>query len=87
MNEARCPSYEELVPLLAGDTAASGLQTHVGQCPECRRRLDDLRSDLEELRGVSTQSEAAIPLPSRPAMIGKYFVVGDLGSSRGCMAR
>lgn len=86
MINATCPSDEELIPLLAGESADASLESHLQGCSVCRRRLDIFRSDLNALRSVSFVSgqptvgpETTAPAP-RPARIGKYLVVGTLDS-------
>jgi len=83
-----CPADEELLPLLSEDFIAGESRSHLDACEVCRRRLDQLRADLEELRLVS-QPQATLSTqeltPSRPALIGKYLIVGALdkgGQSR-----
>src|SRR5262245_41009383 len=86
MINATCPSDEELIPLLAGESADTALESHLQNCPTCQRRLDVFRSDLAALRSVSLSPEVTtvspgVPDPrARPARIGKYLVVGTLDS-------
>src|SRR5262245_42045232 len=81
MSNITCPSDEELIPLLAGETVDNSLTTHLQTCEVCRRRLDVFRSDLDPLRGLPLDTlPHAAPAPSRPAQIGKYLVVGELDS-------
>jgi|GEM_PF-2495628 len=86
MINATCPSDEELIPLLAGESADESIQSHLQGCSVCRRRLDIFRSDLNALRSVSflsgepTVTPGAAPPTPRPARIGKYLVVGTLDS-------
>jgi len=76
---ATCPSDEELIPMLVGESADSEVASHLHNCPACRRRLDLFKNELNALRGT-IKPGVAIPPPSRPARIGKYLVVGSLGS-------
>lgn len=80
MNKAAtCPSDEELIPMLVGESADAEVASHLHTCPACRRRLDLFKSDLNALRGTIGTAPAITP-PSRPARIGKYLVVGILDS-------
>src|SRR5436309_3105792 len=60
--------------------AGALLESHLRDCDSCRRRLDVFRSDLEALRSVPIGARPADAPASRPATIGKYLVVGVLGS-------
>jgi predicted Ser/Thr protein kinase len=81
MSNLCCPADEELIPVLAGETTERGVATHINECSVCRRRLDILRSDLDALRSVIPAGPASAPGPARrPAVIGKYLVVGTLGA-------
>jgi eukaryotic-like serine/threonine-protein kinase len=83
-----CPADEELLPLLNEEIISSESRGHLNACEVCRRRLDQLRAEMEELRSVSrvettwsTRELARL----RPAVIGKYLIVGSLdkgGQSR-----
>jgi predicted Ser/Thr protein kinase len=78
VNNVTCPNDEELMPVIAGETAEGSLEQHLRDCSSCRRKLDLYKSDLKALRAAS----AALPPPPlpRPARIGKYLVVGQLDS-------
>src|SRR6476659_2752438 len=81
MTEAQCPPDEDLVPFLSGDTPVGPLHGHLGTCASCRGRLERLRIELEELRSLTPPTGAAAsPTGRRPAVIGKYLVVGCLDS-------
>jgi aminoglycoside phosphotransferase (APT) family kinase protein len=81
MSNLCCPADEELIPVLAGETTNPEIASHINECSVCRRRLDTLRSDLDALRSVLPAGPPAAPGPARrPAVIGKYLVVGTLGS-------
>ncbi|MDB5309215.1 MAG: stkP 4 [Gemmataceae bacterium] len=80
MNDLCCPPDEDLIPLLAGEIDGA-LESHLRECGACRHRLDVFRSDLDALRSVPLGGPPPEEVPSpRPAMIGKYLVVGTLGS-------
>jgi predicted Ser/Thr protein kinase len=78
VSNCTCPTDEELIPLVVGDTADDALESHLQNCPTCRRRLDSFRSDLAALRSVSFEVPPFVPPPPRPSRIGKYLVVGAL---------
>lgn len=79
MTDTHCPKEEELLPLVTGETVAETVQGHLVTCPDCRGRLDRLRGDLTELR--STPLAPVVRRGgARPAVIGKYLVVGELDS-------
>lgn len=82
MNLTCCPPDEDLLPALAGETLPANVRVHLETCTDCRHRLDRLRAQVEDLR-QATQPDDRLVLPeapSRPAMIGKYLVVGVLDS-------
>ena len=68
----------------AGGLDAKALLGEVARDSEklIRLQFDLLRSDLHALRSVSLGAPpaSAAPAPRRPAVIGKYLVVGSLGS-------
>lgn len=80
-NLSCCPADEVLMPLLAGESIPVEVRDHLDACAVCRRRLEDLRTDLNDLRSAS---RLAPTLPTRDlvrprlATIGKYLIVGTL---------
>lgn len=79
MTDPHCPKEEELLPLVTGETVAETVQGHLVTCSDCRGRLDRLRGDLTELRSTPLASVVRRG-PARPAVIGKYLIVGELDS-------
>jgi eukaryotic-like serine/threonine-protein kinase len=79
-NATLCLSDEDLMPLLAGESGDAQVASHLRECSVCRSRIDLFKSDLAALRSAMIQEAAAPPQPARPARIGKYLVVGRLGS-------
>lgn len=75
-----CPPDESLLPLLT-DEPPGDVRDHLADCPRCRRRLDSLRTEVSELRALATRPDPPPP-PSapRPALIGRYIVVGRIDS-------
>jgi tRNA A-37 threonylcarbamoyl transferase component Bud32 len=89
MTRTLCPEDDALLFLILGDPVAGDVQTHVDACPGCRQRLDRMKAEIKTLRLVTpggpgdTLAEdvpAAVPARRRPATIGKYFIVGELGT-------
>jgi serine/threonine protein kinase len=79
-----CRPDEELVPLLTDDPSDEELRRHVDGCAFCRERLERLRSEVTSLRDLFSDHET-LPLSrrgpkpaDRPAVIGKYLIVGTL---------
>jgi predicted Ser/Thr protein kinase len=87
MSDNSCPPDHAWTPLLAGEPPSQDLAEHLAACANCRERVQVLREELAELRSLSGPNETPPPptrLP-RPAMIGKYLVVGEFqggGQSR-----
>ena len=79
MNDAACPADEALMPLLAGGQVDPAVQSHIADCPACRRRLDLFGSDLAGLRATPLPPAPLAP-PVWPTVIGKYRVVGPLSA-------
>ena len=81
MNSATtCPTDEELIPMLVGESADPSVASHLHACSTCRRRLEMFQSDLAALRLVSINVPEFVPPPARPSRIGKYLIVGALDS-------
>jgi serine/threonine protein kinase len=78
-----CPDEDALFALVAGD-ADPAVRAHTDGCPSCQRKLESMNVGLATLRNLFTHETVTLPtlptLPeSRPAQIGKYFIVGTLG--------
>lgn len=82
MTERACPPEHDLYPLLSDEGISNRVRGHVDECSDCRRRLDQLRAELNELRSVlPSADQLSEPLPPRrPATIGRYLIVGELDS-------
>lgn len=82
MIERACPPEHDLYPLLSDEEISNSVRGHVDECSDCRRRLDQLRAELNDLRSVLPAADAQTePLPPRrPATIGRYLIVGELDS-------
>jgi WD40 repeat protein/tRNA A-37 threonylcarbamoyl transferase component Bud32 len=67
MNQSACPSSERLGRLLAGDLPSgeeSPLSAHLGHCPQCRERVEQLLADESILtwrRTAATRTAAGPP--------------------------
>jgi eukaryotic-like serine/threonine-protein kinase len=83
-----CLAEHELLALLADEPDSGVPRFHLGECSECRARLEELRSQLSQFHAIgplpaptsviSTDlypETADEPTPV-PAAIGKYLVVG-----------
>jgi len=90
MNES-CPSDEELLAAATEDAGASQIRLHAADCEVCRRRIEQLRQEVGALRSFSRSPVALAELTEAPAdpgatarprheRIGRYVVVGELGS-------
>src|SRR5262245_5516586 len=82
MTALACPEEEVLLSLVFGEAASAEIQSHVQVCTSCQSRVADLRREVETLREFQQARPApAPPAPTedRPAMIGKYFIAGQLG--------
>jgi len=55
------------------DRDASELDSHLTECPECRRRAERIREDI---RRISADMSEVVPLPDK---IGPYKITGLLG--------
>ncbi len=88
--KSSCPPDDELLALATDEPGQDELRGHVEQCPDCRMRVQLLRGEIAELRslsgaGLKALAETVVPesdgqcLPSG-ASIGRYAIVGDLGS-------
>ena len=87
---ASCPSDDQLLAAATGDADAASTEAHVATCGDCQMRLKLLRGEIAELRSLSGRvldsptktvvaAGAGSPLPSGSS-IGRYLIVGDLGS-------
>ena len=87
-----CPSDVELLAMATGDPDIENVRSHVETCANCRERLGQLSSEVATLRSLSGSQRLFPPLTSawvpddvpqatpKPAMIGRYVVLGELGS-------
>lgn len=77
-----CPGEAVWMPLLAGEKLAPELQRHFDGCAACRKAVDRLRSELDNMR---TLTESLILSPAapvrRPGDLGRYVIVGELGTT------
>lgn len=69
-----CHSFDRLFAAATGGSASPELDSHLEACPRCRRRTERMRRTVEAL-GAGTGDT---PAPDRPALLGRYFVVGEL---------
>ena len=56
MISVTCPSEAQLLAVAAGGSADASLEFHLRECPECRKRLGRLKSEVEGLREALTGS-------------------------------
>ncbi|HEV3025003.1 MAG TPA: hypothetical protein VGX76_21160, partial [Pirellulales bacterium] len=90
-----CPAEDQLLAAAAGESDAVEILRHVEACPACRRMLERLRAELAALRSFSgefdrsrsptldaagTSKPTAVATRARPASIGRYVVLDELGS-------
>ena len=85
-----CPPDDQLLAAAAGEPDLAGVLEHVESCTACRMRLKLLNREIAELRSLSHDSTPALPrtvvpaggiaAAASPTTIGRYVVVGDLGS-------
>lgn len=75
-----CPPDEELFPLLADEPLEGTVDAHFNHCTHCQRRLSVLRSEVGELRSLTSDGRPpSVPAAEkRPPFIGRYIVVGLL---------
>jgi hypothetical protein len=62
-----CLAEEEFLALLVNEPDSAGLSAHLGTCPECRERLDVLRSQLAKLRALGPFPRPTGAVSARPA--------------------
>ena len=84
------PPDEQLLAAATGDTDSAGVESHVANCADCQMRLKLLRGEIAELRSLSgrlleSPAKTVVPGPAGPPLkggsaIGRYLVVGDVGS-------
>ena len=88
-----CLDEERMASWALGEASDQEVADHLDSCAVCRRQADCLRSmasmfrkdEPSTLRGAIETPAASEALPPaeadtpRPTMIGKYFVVGELG--------
>jgi serine/threonine protein kinase len=85
-----CPTDDELLVLVCDEPGYAGVREHVEHCSTCRTRLNLLNQEvpgMQSLRNfadpfLSTTIIPNVPNAARtsPKTIGRYIVVGDLGS-------
>jgi tetratricopeptide (TPR) repeat protein len=85
-NSVVCPAEQVLVSVALGEPAAPAIDAHLAECASCRQWVEEYRKKTAtSLRtGVSNRLETITDMPvspssPRPAALGKYLVVGDLG--------
>lgn len=90
---ATCPHDDELLAAASGDPGQSSLLMHLDGCEACRQRFQQLRGEIESLRGVNFPSQEindqtiiggseVMPVGSSRSYerIGRYIVIGELAS-------
>jgi serine/threonine protein kinase len=84
-----CPADDQLLALATGESISDELREHAGSCAECQTRVKLLRGEIDELRSLTALpaappatriAETADEESPNPAKIGRYVVVGALGS-------
>ena len=50
MSELTCPRDARLLPLATGESVEDSIQSHVDACDDCRQRLEEMRTDVAEMR-------------------------------------
>jgi hypothetical protein len=80
-----CLPEDDLLPLAVGELPSHTQVEHLAACEQCRQRVEALRTEVAHLRTLPTRAAAET---DRPAVIGKYLVVGELpGGSQGRIFR
>jgi serine/threonine protein kinase len=84
------PPDEQLLAAATGETDSASVESHVANCADCQMRLKLLRGEIAELRSLSgrlleSPAKTVVPGGSGPPLkggsaIGRYLVVGDVGS-------
>jgi tRNA A-37 threonylcarbamoyl transferase component Bud32 len=87
---AACPTDDELLALATDEAVSPAVREHVRHCERCRMREKLLRGEVLELRSLSRSAAAEPPktvvpniadaLPRSAATIGRYAIVGEIGS-------
>jgi hypothetical protein len=83
-----CPSDDELLAAATEPLRMGEFSRHVESCPACQRRLAQLGAEVSALRSLTRDWSPSPPTPpiqltvasTRPATIGRYVVLGELGS-------
>ena len=68
MNKLECPTDSQLLALDAGDSSDSQLQAHIASCDWCRRRTEQLHSQLNEIADACNEMashQTKIQLPTK----------------------
>lgn len=89
VTKATCPPRDELLSAITGDRLEPELASHLAECSECSRHVEQMRFMVSGLRTTLTAREmagttsaapaATASVEARPASIGKYLIVGQLG--------
>ena len=85
-----CPPDDLLLAVATGEPGSDVVREHVEHCADCQMRVKLLRGEIAELRSLSapvvvSPAKTVVPgaagetLPSGAA-VGRYMIVGDLGS-------
>ena len=84
-----CPSDDQLLAAATEPSGRGALALHVDSCPTCQRRLRQLTAEVASLRSITRDWTPGTPTTSsgigaatsvRPATIGRYVVLSDLGA-------
>jgi hypothetical protein len=74
-----CPGFDQLLAAATSADTGVELETHLQSCGRCRRRTERMRRTVEALRAGGPEGGGPeTAAPERPALLGRYFVVGDL---------
>jgi hypothetical protein len=80
-----CLTDDDLLPLAVGELPNETQVEHLATCSQCRQRVESLQAEVAHLRTLPDRHPAQT---DRPAMIGKYLVIGELpGGSQGRIFR
>ncbi len=58
----RCPVEHELLEVLSGEPVSEQRRAHLHDCPDCRGRLDQLRSELSAIRAIDPGPASSGPV-------------------------
>lgn len=85
-NQLVCPNDELLAAAAMGEPESPEVSTHLAECTSCRQRVQRYQGMAATLRHAAhgtddtTVPQPCVPSAERPAALGKYLVVGELGS-------